>query len=311
MKKSIAALCTVASVAAITTVRTSAQPSPLFTFHSNPWLNLHHYVRLSARGGPAPTGLSPEESAQWTAGVEFYKPYAARDLLLDKELVDIKTALRGGEDRTSLEGMAVDANLKATLERLMPIYRKHWWPEHDRANKAWIAAVQPLLERHGKAISEALTRAYATTWPGSPIPVDLSVTAGPVGAYTSGPETHVTISSFDPALRGLASLEMLFHEGSHSRLSNLFFRVRDAATEQKVTVPPQLWHAVLFYTAGELTARELEAHGIAYTPYASEAFLTRMCGAGCRDKIVEHWGPRLDGKRSVEESLAALVASFR
>jgi len=294
-----------------TRVPARAQPSALFTFHSNPWLNLHHYVRLSARGGPAPTGLSPEESAQWTAGVEFYKPYAARDLLMDQGMIDIKTALRGAEDKANLDGIAIDAGLKAALEPLMPIYRKHWWPEHDRGNRAWIAAVQPLLERHGQSLSEALTRTYGTAWPSTPIPVDLTVTAGPNGAYTTGPPTHVTLSSSERALKGYASLEMLFHESSHSSLSDLYFRVRRAATEQKASVPPQLWHAVLFYTAGELTARELKAHGIAYTPYAGQELLTNMCGAGCREKIAEHWTPRLDGKQSVEDALSALVASFR
>jgi hypothetical protein len=226
-------------------------------------------------------------------------------------MVDIKSALRGAEVKTSLDGIKIEADLRATLERLMPIYRKHWWPEHDRANRAWIAAVQPLLERHGTALSQALTRTYDTRWPNDPVPVDLSVTAGPTGAYTTGPPTHVTISSSEPSHQGLAALEMLFHEGSHSPVSNLFPRVRQAASDQKVSVPPQLWHGVLFYTAGELTARELRAHGIAYTPYGRPDLYTNLCGARCREKIAEYWTPRLDGKRSIADSLSRLVASFK
>jgi hypothetical protein len=300
-----------ASVMAIAPLRPAAQSTALFAFHSNAWLNLHHFARLSARGGPAPTGLSDDESRQWTAGVEFYKPYATRDLLADEGMVAIKSALRGAEGRSSLDGIAIDAGLRATLERLMPIYQKHWWPAHDRANRAWIAAVLPLLERHGAALSQAMARAYETKWPSDPIPVDLSVTAGPVGAYTSGPPTHVTIASSDAGYQGLKALEMVFHEGSHSSISDLFQRVRRAAAGQNVTVPPQLWHGVLFFTAGELTTRELKAHGIAYTEYADAGLYTNLCGAGCREKIAEHWTPRLDGKRSVAESLAALVASFK
>ena len=193
----------------------------------------------------------------------------------------------------------------------MPIYQKHMWREHDRVNRAWIGAVQPLLDRHGTALSQALTRTYESTWPSDPVPVDLSVTAGPNGAYTTGPPTHVTISSSEPSLQGLAALEMLFHESSHSAVSNLFARVRQASSEQSVSVPPQLWHAVLFYTAGELTTRELKAHGITYTPYAGQGLYTNLCGAGCREKIAEYWTPRLDGKRSLAECLAALVASFK
>lgn len=300
-----------ASVAAAATVSPAGQSKTLFAFHSNAWLNLHHLVRASARGGPPPIGLSDAENGQWAAGVDFYKPYAARDLLADDGMVDIKGALRGAEGRTSLDGIQIDTALKATLERLMPIYREHWWPDHDRANRAWIAAVQPLLERYGTALSRALTRTYDTAWPSEPIPVDLSVTAGPNGAYTTGPPTHITISSSDPSYRGLAALEMLFHESSHSPVSNLYLRIRDEASGQKVPVPPQLWHGVLFYTAGELTARELKAHGILYTPYAGEALYARLCGDGCREKIATYWTPRLDGKRSVEESLAALVAAFK
>jgi hypothetical protein len=299
------------SVVAFATMTSSAQTNALFSFHSNAWINLHHFARASARGGPAPTGLSDEESRQWTAGVEFYKPYAARDLLRDDALVDIKSALRQAEGKASLDGIAIDADLKAMLERLMPIYQQHWWPEHDRRNHAWIAAVQPLLEQHGAALSAALTRTYDSTWPSDPIPVDVSVTAGPTGAYTTGPPTHVTISSSEPSLQGLAALEMLFHESSHSSISNLYMRVSEAASAQKATVPPQLWHAVLFYTAGELTRRELAAHGIAYTPYASDNLYKNLCGAGCREKIAEYWTPRLEGKQSIAECLSALVASFK
>jgi hypothetical protein len=300
-----------ASGLAIATLRPAAQTTALFTFHSNAWLNLHHFARVSARGGPAPAGLPEEDSRQWAAAVEFYKPYAARDVLRDQGMVDIKSALRKAEGKTNLEGIAVDAALKAALERAMPIYQKHWWAEHDRANRAWIAAVQPLLERHGNALGQTITRAYDTKWPGNPIPIDLSASAGPTGAYTTGPPTHVTISSFERNHQGLAALEMLFHEASHSPVSNLFFRVQDAAARQNVTVPPQLWHAVLFYTAGELTAREYKKHGVAYTEYAGQDLYTNLCGAGCRGKIVMHWTPRLDGKRSVDDALSALAASFK
>ena len=300
-----------ASVVGMATMHPAAQPDALFTFHSNAWLNLHHFARASARGGPAPTNLSEEESRQWAADVEFYKRFAARDLLRDDDLVDIKSALRGAEGNTDLDRIKIDTDLKTTLERLMPIYQKRWWPEHDRNNRAWIAAVEPLLVRHGAALSRALTRTYETTWPANPIPVDLSVTAGPTGAYTTGPPTHITISSSEASLQGLAALEMLFHEASHSPVSNLFQRVTQAATDQKVSVPPQLWHGVLFYTAGELTRRELNAHGTAYMPYGDEGLYTNLCGAGCRGKIAEHWTPRLDGKRSMADSLSALAASFR
>jgi len=288
----------------------AAQPKPqLFTFHSNAWLNLHHYVRSNARGGPTPTGLTDEERAQWAAGVEFYKPYVNRDLNADNGMVAIKTALRGAEGKTSLDGIAIDAALKATLERIMPIYQKRWWPEHDRANREWIVTMRPLVDRHGAALSEALAHVYDVSWPRDPIPVDLTVTAGASGAYgTSEPSAHITMTP--STFRSFVALEMLFHESTHG-IVPLYQWVSQAATAQKVTVPPQLSHAVLFYTAGELTMRELKARGITYTAWADADFYTNMCGAGCLAKMREHWGPRLDGQRSIAEGLSALVTAFK
>jgi hypothetical protein len=297
--------------AIVATASANAQEKPLFTFHSNAWLNLHHYVRAVARGGPGPSGLTTEEQKEWAAGVEFYKPYATRDVLRDDGMVAIASALRGAEGSNSLGGIAIDPELKAALERLMPIYQTHGWWEHDRANREWITAVAPLVERHGTPISQSLLRTYGATWPAEPMHVDLSVVAGPGGAFSVN--NHITISSSDPGYRGYAGLEMVFHEASHGLglFAALIQPLNRIAAEQKVTLPPQLWHAVLFYTAGELTTRELKARGIDYTPYANAAFFDNMCGLGCRNKIAEHWTPHLDGKRSIPDALSALVAAFR
>ena len=295
---------------AITSAFPAAQSATLFSFHSNPWLNLHHFIRAAARGVPAPADLLDEERQVWTTGVDFYRPYAARDLLRDDGMVGIKNALRGAEGRPNLDGISIDADLKATLERVMPIYRKHWWRAHHHANREWIAAVQPLLDRHGAALRRAVARAYDVTWPSQLVPVDLSVVAGPVGAFTTCEPTHVMISSQDASYRGYAALEMLFHESSHC-LSQLFQRVSHAASSANVSVPPQLWHAVLFYTAGELTTRELKAHGIDYVQYAGPNLYANLCGVGCQERIVEHWTPRLDGERTVTEALSALARAFK
>jgi hypothetical protein len=313
MKHSDVRLCVplLAVLAALASAFPAAQQTPLFTFHSNAWLNLHHYIRAVARGGPAPTRLTQDEQTQWAAGVEFYKPYVARDVLRDDGMVAIASALRGGEGRNTLDGIAIEPALKSMLERLMPIYRAHWWPQHDRANREWITAIVPLVDRHGAAISQSIARAYSVAWPTEPMHVDLSVVAGPVGAFAVN--NHITISSSDASYRGYAGLEMVFHEASHGVgiVDVLIEPMNRVAAEQKVTLPPQLWHAVLFYTAGEMTTRELKARGIDYTPYANAAFYDNMCRPGCLAKIAEHWTPHLDGRRSIPDALAALVTSFR
>jgi len=77
-------------------------------------------------------------------------------------------------------------------------------------------------------------------------------------------------------------------------------------------VPPQLWHAVLFYNAGELTRRTLQEDGVAgYVEYAvRQDVYPKLCGAGCRELVAKHWDPRLDGKLSIEKALDGLVAAW-
>jgi hypothetical protein len=288
-----------------------AQADTLFSFHSNAWMNLHHILWSRGEGAPLPGHMQEAERKVWAAGIEFYAPYSKRNLIFDDELITIKEALRTAEGKVSIEGLTIDSGVRATLERLMPIYRKYWWPSHDQSNRDWIAAVRPLVDNYGVALNAAMVRAYDVTTPDNPVWVDISVRAHPNGAYETGPVTHVVISSVDAGYRGYAALEMLFHERSHAWGGVLARTIFAAASENGVTVAPQLPHAVLFYTAGELTRRELMAHGIDYIHYAQRGIYTNMCGAGCQDKMAVHWIPHLEGKQSIAESLSKLVAAFK
>lgn len=83
-----------------------------------------------------------------------------------------------------------------------------------------------------------------------------------------------------------------------------------AAKEQGVIVPPQLPHDVLFYTAGELTRRELMAHGIDYTHFA-QWHLRQHVWNWLSGQMAVHWTHHLEGTRSPAESLSELVAAFK
>jgi hypothetical protein len=305
-------LLLVMAVACASATPPRAPERPLFAFQSNFWLNLHHFARAVARGMPAPAELNAAERGTWDEGVAFYRDrYMDRDLIFDQGMVAINNTLRVVAGTASLGAAPLDPELKATLERLAPIYRAHWWPAHDAANSAWIAAVEPLLRRHGAALSRRIAASYGRSWPEAPIPVDLSVTAGPVGAYTTSPPTHTTIAP-GPGYGGLASLEMLFHEASHAWGRELQDAIRKSSGARHKTVPPQLWHAVLFYNAGELTRRTFLEDGVTgYVEYAvRQDVYPKLCGANCRELVAKHWDPRLDGKISLEKALDGLVAAW-
>lgn len=302
-------------LAACTSVQPTARPDAepeLFRFHSNLWLNLHHYLRVVGRGAPVRATMTGEEKAAWERAVAVYRDvYSQRDLIRDDGMVAIKTALRGAEGAQSLEGIDIPADLRMALETAAPIYRTYMWAGHDAANRSWIANVQPLLGAHGATIAPKIAAAYGETWPAGPVDVDMAPSAGPDGAYTTSPPVHVTIASVDaPGNRGLASLELLFHEASHQWGRRLAVGLNGSAERRGKTIPRSLWHAVLFYNAEEITRRVLADAGIAYGGYAGPSLYRDLCGEGCREKVAAAWDPHLAGTATMDEALDRLVASW-
>jgi hypothetical protein len=76
----------------------------------------------------------------------------------------------------------------------------------------------------------------------------------------------------DPTNQGSAALESVFHETSHDMMG----KVRDSITDAEADLNAHrsgaafhsraIWHAVLFYTAGELVAEQIPG----YTPYSDK-----------------------------------------
>ena len=122
--------------------------------------------------------------------------------------------LEGKSSPTCKSGLRPE--LIEALERAAPVYRAHWWPEQDRANREWIAQVAPMVQQMGVELSGQLADVYQRPWPASRLRVDVVWYGGPYGAYTTLNPTHVTISSHDARNQGIYGFEVLFHESSHA-----------------------------------------------------------------------------------------------
>ena len=216
---------------------TSMSPLPVFEFHSGFWLNLHHTLyrqaRLQRNPGSAPSApianLSAAEQKAWDAAVAYYaQTYAGKDLLFSLDLVLIKNQLGDFETCDDLAGLkkrTCDAGLPKRLTEVLdeaaPVYRSHLWPEHDRVNRRWIAAVAPLVRRSGVGLSHRLAEIYETDWPRERIRVDVTAYANTAGAYTTLDPLRVTVASTDTRNQGPEALEILFHEASHGISDNV------------------------------------------------------------------------------------------
>ena len=284
----------------------------LFESHSGFWMNLHHYLHALGRTTAPlveelPAGATDAERTEWARAIEFYRSrFGQRRLVFDEMLVGIKRELIAARLGASLDGLKLTPEHVQILERAAPIYRKHRWPEHDAANKKFIASMHTMLQQHGDPIATRLARSYDSTWPSPPLCVDVVRDAGPPGnAYTTTvPQpTHITIGAAD---LGWQTLELLFHEASHHWDQTLMKGVDDAARQLAVRAPPNLWHAILFYNAGRITADRLTASGV--KNYELYMVTGKVFDApGWHSTIAKHWSAFLAGQTSRGEAIARIL----
>ena len=329
-------------------------PLPVFEFHSGFWLNLHHTLyrqarlqRSSAAGANAVTttaginNLSPAEARAWNSAIAFYaKTYADKDLTVSLEMILIKNQLGDFETCEDLAGAkrktcnaGLPAQLTQMLESAAPVYRAHLWTEHDRSNRRWISAVAPLVRRNGLDVSHRLAEIYQTPWPRERIRVDVTSFASSTGAYTTLDPLRVTVSATDARNQGAEALEVLFHEASHGiadAVQNAIFR---ECRQRDKPIPRDLWHALLFYTTGEVirplastNASSSPASSTAdasssgpssgtstssgYVPYAVREGLYKRGWEDYLRVLTQYWQPYLDGRVDFSDAVAHMVSAL-
>jgi hypothetical protein len=144
--------------------------------------------------------------------------------------------------------------------------------------------------------------------PEGTVRADVTAFAGPVGAYTILRPVLIAISSTEERIQGQRALEVLFHEAGHALIFPLHRELRAALDEAGKTGHDDLWHALLFFTAGEVVKRQL---GPGYVPYAKAQHLWERANWSSYLPLFEkHWLPVIDGRAKPSEGVKALVAAL-
>jgi hypothetical protein len=324
-------------------------PLPIFEMHSGFWVNLHHFLYLQARllksnssstdtvrGAAQPDerpvsliDFTEADIHAWQDAVGFYsKDLAARDLLLNGDMEIINNQLSAMETCPDLEGKTTPLcksglrpDLVQTLERAAPVYRAHWWTQQDRSNRDWITQVAPMIRKMGVELSSQLAEVYQRPWPSQRLRVDVVWYGGPFGAYTTLDPIHVTISSHDPRNRGVYGFEVLFHESSHALAGAVTAAIAREFRQRDKPIRRDFWHALLFYTTGEIVRRDVEYGSMTFTheqtnspsgylPYAARFGLYSGSWEHYRGLLDLYWLPYLDGKVSFDTAMARLAADM-
>jgi len=327
----------------------ASSPLPVFEMHSGFWSNLHHFLYLQTRllktGSPSTQpergeaqpdelpvsliGFPEADIHAWQEAVAFYsKDLAKRDLLLNGDMEIINNQLSLMEACPDLEGKTTPLcksglrpDLVEALERAAPVFRVHWWAQQDRANREWISQVAPLIQKMGVELSGQLADIYQRPWPSQRIHVDVVWYGGPFGAYTSLDPMHITISSHDPRNRGVYGFEVLFHEASHAVAGSVMQAIAKDFRARDKPIPRDFWHALLFYTTGEVVRRDIEYGSMTFTneqkngaseylPYAARFGLYSGSWEHFRAMLDLYWMPYLDGRLSFETAMNRMAAEM-
>ena len=313
-------------------------PLPVFEFHSGFWLNLHHTLYRLARSqraaistaNPAApisgiANLTPAEQRIWSSAIAYYsRTYADNDITVSLEMILIKNQIGDFETCEDLAGFkrkSCDAGLPAKLTEALdaaaPVYRAHLWPEHDRANRRWIAAVAPLVRRNGLDLAHRLAEIYQTNWPRDRIRVDVTNYASSTGAYTTLEPLRVAVSSIDGRNQGAEALEVLFHEASHGIADSVQDAIFRECRQREKPIPRDLWHALLFYTTGEVirplaldSSSSTGSSASGYVPYAVREGLYKRGWENYLRLLTEYWQPYLDGRVTFDDAIAHMVSAL-
>lgn len=329
-------------------------PLPVFEFHSGFWVNLHHTLYEEAKFGPpqdasaasendkaagknrptlktapgAKPALTAAEQRAWNEAINYYATnYIDKDLLFTTELILIKNQLGDFDGCDELSGRkketcnaGLPANLTHVLEGAAPVYRAHQWPSHDLANRRWVLRVAPLVREQGLGLSQRLADIYQTKWPKDKIRVDVCAYANRSGAYTTLDPLRVTISSTDPRNQGAEALEVLFHEASHGIAEPVQQAIIRECRQREKGIPRDLWHALIFYTTGEVIrpvisstttdSRSGAVSTTSYTPYAIREGIYARGWDSYLKLLTQFWQPYLDGNSTFDDAIARMVSAL-
>jgi hypothetical protein len=293
----------------------------LFSFRIGMWNNLHHFLYVLGRakngvpdmrreavaGAPGDVeGLSARpdaERATWDDAVRFYAAgLSTKDAVFDADMVKATQILTAAPDASNLSGLGLDPQLVAALNRAAPVYRAVWWPRHGRANRERRDELMALAEKHAAPLVQRLTAVLGTEWPSQPRTIDLAAFVNWAGAYSTDGGL-IVVSSTSESNMGLWGLETLLHEASHQWDAQVQRRLSAVAAKTGRRVPPQLSHAMIFHTCGELMRQRFPDH----VPQAVKVGIWDRGMGRFKAPLDEHWLPYLRGVGTFEAAAAQLM----
>lgn len=287
-----------------------------FVFASDERINLHDLLNRLSRADSEPgttacvATLREEKRKGWSDAVVFYREQLSDLFLRGEEMSAVRARLL---DDTSRAGGELVDRIFDHIERARPGYRACFWDEQDRVNRVWIASVAPRVRAHEEALTAQLSAPFQHPWPAEKLRVDVVSWVSP-GANTIDEPAHVMISSRDEGYRDDAGLEMTFHESSHLLIDARYGKVAQEiarANGDRLLPRRDLWHAILFFTVGQVTKARLSTTGTrGYVPYLYAQGLIERGWSVYREPLETHWQSYIEGEIDLKTAADRLIEAI-
>jgi hypothetical protein len=286
----------------------------VFEFHSAFLMNLHAFLLDAATRRRELSSYrwvaepSEADSQTLNAAIAFYEAnYAKRDLLFDEAMAAIKRSLSIDDEQRDPDGLNLPQDLIAILEHAAPVYARCIWPEQDKSNQDWIRGVKALNAKYGADVQANIEHLLDHAFQRTQIREDIVVQTGSYnGGYT---DTQTILPSGRTDYQGLASLEMLYHEAVHVDVADTVTDAIDAELKATHRASNDLWHAVQFYTVGEVVKKSFERLGQReYETYADKNGVYSRGQWPLYHALIEsEWVPYMRGHSTLRQAVSGMV----
>ncbi|NET31657.1 MAG: hypothetical protein F6K19_06605 [Cyanothece sp. SIO1E1] len=293
-----------------------------FEFYINKWLNQHHFLFQMAKSlAKDPTNakeifpewqqLSEKEQKLTLELLNYYQDnWIDKSLLFNGGLYRIKRTITYWQNDQQPLVYEEDPELASYWTRFAPIYERLFWPVHLTQNQKILQHNLPRIKAYETKAAARLSQLSQEPWPSSKIRVDVTFLADWAGAYTTTDPVHVVTSTKEEGPEG-DWVETLFHEASHKLIGGRRGKVAELiqaiAKAEKLEIPRQLWHGVLFYFAGAVIKDLLVADGVGY-----ELYMIRENVFGAyHEALSKSLDPYLAGEHSLEVALKELLINLQ
>ena len=177
-----------------------------------------------------------------------------------------------------------------------------------------ISDVERNIRDYGHVFSRRLPQIYQAPWLSQPYRVDITAYADADGSYSNNASAfvHIVMSSYDSGEHGLAELDVLFHEASHSIVGPstgaLGRAIVTASSRIDRPYPEQFWHALIMYCPGSIAEHmfNTEAPSSYQMVWLRNGLFTRVWPR-YYSALKTHWQPYMDGKVNLQSAIDACV----